>query len=413
MKISNIFFLSLTFIFLKSIFAQPEDFYILSLQTYSGGDQSAFPIIIPGNSTNNSITIEFDVDANYAPNLSIVFKLCDKNWNPYENLFLQNRGYNTEYNLWLQPLPTSIRGARYHYKGSFPNENITFPFPGKWKYEIVLPYDNEYIYGEGKFYVAEEGVRMTARLRRSSLDDNSVPNELNRTFTLNVGFTVPDSLESQRIKMIEVIENRKFEYPVIVNNGDTGERRYFEWNGTDQFNFIIRDLFPGNEYRQTDLRDKNKFLPPTTYAHIDRIEESRYFTEGFRDLDGGFKLTDFKDDYADYMNVVFQLRYAENIYRDVFIVGSFTDWEVLPDYQLSTGGDIPEITIELKRGVYDYQYVTGRVKNGKVVDIDWYKLEGNFWSTKNDYEIFLYYDTPDKGGYDKIIGHVKISSGKI
>jgi hypothetical protein len=71
------------------------------------------------------------------------------------------------------------------------------------------------------------------------------------------------------------------------------------------------------------------------------------------------------------------------------------------------------ITIQLKRGVYDYQYVTGDVINNKVENIEWEILEGNFWETQNDYFIFLYYRTEEKGGYDKIIGYKKIKSGAL
>ena len=65
-------------------------------------------------------------------------------------------------------------------------------------------------------------------------------------------------------------------------------------------------------------------------------------------------------------------------------------------------------SVQLKRGVYDYQYVTGKIVNDRVENIDWEILEGNFWETENEYYIFLYYQTVEKGGYDKIIGYKKI-----
>ena len=39
---------------------------------------------------------------------------------------------------------------------------------------------------------------------------------------------------------------------------------------------------------------------------------------------------------------------------------------------------------------------------------DWIKLEGNTWANKKVYDVFLYYDEPDLGGYEKIIGYVKL-----
>ena len=68
------------------------------------------------------------------------------------------------------------------------------------------------------------------------------------------------------------------------------------------------------------------------------------------------------------------------------------------------------MTIPLKRGIYDYQYVTGEITGNTVEDIDWYTLEGNSWETTNFYYVFLYYNDTDLGGYDHIIGYAKIYS---
>jgi hypothetical protein len=67
-------------------------------------------------------------------------------------------------------------------------------------------------------------------------------------------------------------------------------------------------------------------------------------------------------------------------------------------------------TVQLKRGIYDYQYVTADLNYGKIRDIDWYVLEGNNWDVKKDYYIFLWYSDPDKGGYDRIIAYKQITS---
>ena len=114
------------------------------------------------------------------------------------------------------------------------------------------------------------------------------------------------------------------------------------------------------------------------------------------------------NEYADYLVTTFELSPHESIYDDIFIVGSFTNWEVLPWFKLEERDDIYDISIELKRGRYDYQYVTGVINDDIVENIDWRIFEGNFWDTENVYSIFLYYNSPEKGGYDKIIGFKQI-----
>jgi len=71
------------------------------------------------------------------------------------------------------------------------------------------------------------------------------------------------------------------------------------------------------------------------------------------------------------------------------------------------------LSLQLKRGIYDYQYVTGEVAGDHIENINWEILEGNFWETRNEYFIFLYYKTIEKGGYDKIIGYKKIMSNSL
>jgi len=74
---------------------------------------------------------------------------------------------------------------------------------------------------------------------------------------------------------------------------------------------------------------------------------------------------------------------------------------------LNEGGRFTK-SLLLKRGAYDYQYVTADIINGEIKNADWQYLEGNSWETSNEYHIFVYYTDPNYGGYDKIIGYKKI-----
>jgi len=119
----------------------------------------------------------------------------------------------------------------------------------------------------------------------------------------------------------------------------------------------------------------------------------------------------FKKEYAEYMDVEFRLRLPDNYYENVFLVGAFNNWEILPDYKMNDDAGLFTKTIELKRGVYDYQYVTADINDDYIENVSWIELEGNDWNTENEYYLFLYYDSPEIGGYDKIIGFTKINSG--
>lgn len=393
---------------LPAVLNAQEDIRIKSLQAYPAGEESALAVI-----SGNKLTIEFDLEADHIPELSVVFRFCDKNWVPTSNLFLANQGYNIYQNLSYNNLPVNVKGARYHFKESFPDSRgiISFPFSGKWMFFITDTYDTSIVYASGKFISLISELPMRVSLTREKLEDKTYfPTELSYIFNVTSEFTLPEKFYPSYVDHMEVIENHKIGYPYIVDRTFNTNQRQFYWDGDRKFTFTIRDIRPGNEYRQTDTRDYNLFSGNSVKAQIDGLEYSRFFKEGPPDNDGGEILLNFRNDYASYLDVVFSIRPPEDNYNDIFLVGAFNNWEVLPEYKMTQQAGKYAITIPLKRGIYDYQYVTGEVKGNSVDNIDWYTLEGNDWNTSNYYYIFLYYNDPDLGGYDHIIGYSRIYS---
>ncbi len=387
-----------------------ENIKIESLEAYPDNDETALPVISGGK-----LTIEFDVSADNVPQLSVDFRFCDKNWNPTGNLFLANNGYNTYTNLDFSTLPGTVKKARYHFKESFPDNKgmVSFPFSGKWMYFITDTYDTSKVFAKGKFVYVQDQLGMNVTLKKEKLEDKTYfPTELSYIFNITSEFNLPDKFYPSYVDHMEIIENHKTDYPYIVDKTFNTNQRQFYWNGDRKFTFTIRDIQPGNEYRQTDIRDYNKFIGQTVKAQFDGLEYSRFFKQGSPDLNGGEKLLNYKNDYATYLNVNFSIRPPNDIYNSIFLVGAFNKWEVLPEYKMNQNGGVYSLTIPLKRGIYDYQYVTGEVSGNSVKDIDWYTLEGNSWDTENYYYVFLYYNDPDLGGYDHIIGFSKVFSKK-
>ncbi len=385
-----------------------EKIKLLSLRAYPGNDESALPVL-----TEDKLTIDFDVESNQVPQIGAVFRFCDKNWNPTSNLFLANNGHNIYTNLDYSNLPVTVKKARYHFRNQFPDNRgmITFPFSGKWMYYITDEYDTSIVYGKGKFIVINNEVGMNVTLKKEKLEDKSYfPTELSYVFNVTAEFNLPEKFFPIYVDHMEVIENHKTDYPYIVDRNLNTNVRQFYWDGNRRFTFTVRDIQPGNEYRQTDIRNFNKFTGEIVNAQFDGLEYSRFFKEGAPDLNGGEILLNFQNDYATYLNVNFSIRPPEEISNDVFLVGSFDNWDVLPEYKMNLQNGIYSITISLKRGIYDYQYVTGIISGKTVKNIDWNYFEGNSWDTSNYYYVFLYYNDPDLGGYDHIIGYTKIFS---
>jgi hypothetical protein len=386
---------------------------IKSLRYYPYGDEAALPVILFGNDNLSGLVIEFDLDTKFVPDLDIVFRFCDRNWKPMNNVFLSNYGQSVSYNIDFSNLPASVQKAAYHYKGAFPDQKgyVSFPYSGKYMFFITDAMDTSIVYGTGQFYVVFPEIELNTNLAKELLEDKTYyPLELGRVFNIKTKFNLPDKLFPGNVNCMEIVENQKIYNPYIVDRSFNTNTRQFYWDGNRAFTFMIRDIKPGNEYRQTDLRNTNKFSSGNVTAQFDGIEYPRFDKFGKKDLNGGEELTNYNNDYADYMNVTFSFRPADNFYGDIYLTGAFNKWQILPAYQMINDGRLYNKTIELKRGIFDYQYVTADFINGEIKNQDWVQLEGNFWETENVYHIFIYYQDPDFGGFDRIIAYQKLTS---
>ncbi|MDP4174874.1 MAG: DUF5103 domain-containing protein [Bacteroidota bacterium] len=404
--------LLLAFIVVSKLKAADQP-WIKSLKVYSNNDEKSLPILIFNEDKQDHLRIEFDIKAPYEPSFNIVFRFCDRNWNPTKNIFYSNFGQDRAYELDFEKLPSTITDADYHFNGTFPDTRgqVSFPFSGKWRLYITDSQDTSIVYASAKFIVVRDTIAMYSSLKKESLEDKSYfPTDLSKVFNLTTSFTLPEDFFVTDLYGIEIIENHKIDYPYFVDRSGNTQNRYYNWDGNRKFSFSSKELRPGKNYRQVDLRNINLFNSKNVNAHLDGVETSRFFTEGKKDLNGASILTYYKDENADYLNVNFRLRADLDYGKKVFIVGAFSNWDVLPEYELKNDGGLYSIIINLKRGAYDYQYVTGYLENGKVSNIDWYELEGNSWSTVNNYYVFLFYSDPAKGGYDRIIGFQKVTS---
>lgn len=387
-----------------------QEIEIKSLNVYTSGNKTSIPVV---SSAKDFLIIDFDVKAQYPPNFNILFKFCDRNWSPTDNIFLQNQGQNTAYNLDFFSLPTTVEDASYHYSNKFPDKlgNVSFPFSGKWKFFIVDSQDYSTVYAEGKFFVVKTTQLIEVNLKRESLDDEVYyPPQLGLVYWVITDLNLRSEFFPFYVDELEIVQNHLLDYPKRVERKSTNPNRVFEWDGGSKLKFIVKDIRPGNEYRQVNLNDINVFNSKNVKAQFDGIEYNRFFVLGKKDLNGGMSLRAPKDFYSTYINVTFQIKPIEEIFGDIHLLGAFNDWTISENSKMNFNGDYFEKTTQLKRGVYDYTYVVVKGDYDISENIDWYALEGNFWETTNEYNVFLWYRDQEYGGYDRIIGYSKIQS---
>lgn len=403
----KIFFLLLA---VFSSISHSQEIEIRSLNVYTSNNKTSIPVL---TSTKDFLIIDFDVKAEYPPNFNILFKFCDRNWIPTDNIFLQNQGQNTAYNLEFFSLPSTVEDASYHYSNKFPDKfgYVNFPFSGKWKFFIVDSQDYSKVYGEGKFFVVKSAQPINVNIKKETLDDEVYyPPQLGLVDWVITDLNLRSEFFPFFVDEMEIVQNHLLNYSKVVNRNSTDRNRVFEWDGGSKLKFIAKDVRPGNEYRQVNLNDITVFNSKNVKAQFDGLEYSRFFIQGKEDLNGGLSFRAPKDIYSTYMNVLFQIKPPEEIFGDIHLLGAFNDWTISENSKMNFNGDYFDKTILLKRGVYDYTFVVVKGDYDIPENIDWYSLEGNFGETSNEYNVFLWYRDQEYGGYDRIIGYSKIQT---
>lgn len=412
----------LSFIFLQALFGQ-NLIELKGLRTYSIKDEILPPIIIYNDidqngvedTSNDFIIIEFDVKSTLKPNLQIVFQFCDKNWNPLENLFLQNFGKNRFYNLQFNISPNGVKSYNYSFKQAFPDERgqITFPFSGKYKYLITAFGDENKVYGEGYFVVVYQKFPVEVAYSKEVIDDSlSDIMDFNRRDRIQVNVEIPKPYDVFRQNEIEIVQNQKFFFSNFVDFNRKSRYEFGKFLSDNVKQYVKRDLFPVNEYRQLDLTDVRKYPNDKLLTSFTGIDVTRKFNYGGQDFNGGMKYYRKNDIYNEYLDYRFDLTLPTPVDGDVYVIGSFNNWSIDEKFKMEQSGNYYSLVVNLKRGVYDYQYVVVKEihSSPKSLKIDWVELEGNSWNTKNNYYIFVYYNNPDYGGWDEIVAFAEITT---
>jgi len=408
--------------FISFSFAQ-DLLEIKGLRTYSIKDEILPPIIIYNDldengiedTSNDFIVIEFDVKSSLKPNLQIVFKLCDKYWKPVDNLFLTNFGKDRFYNLQYRVAPNGVKGYNYSFQQTFPDSRgqVTFPFSGKYKY-LITEFNNENkVYGEGYFIVVYQKFPVKASYSKEVIDDSlSDIMEFNRRDRITVNVEIPSSFDVFRQNEIEIVQNQKFFFSNILNFNKKSKYEFGRYLQQNVKQYIKRDLFPGNEYRQLDLTDFRKYPNEGLLTSFTGIDVTRKFTYDGNDFNGGQKIYSNYDVYKEYLDYRFDLTLPFPADGDVYVVGSFNNWKIDEKYKMESAGNYYSLVVNLKRGIYDYQYIIVEETHSspKRLKVDWIEIEGNSWNTKNVYYIFVYYNNPDYGGWDEIVAFTEIKT---
>ena len=387
---------------------------IYGLRTYANDDEYRPPII----KMDEQITIEFDVTTPFPPYLNIIFKHASKDWQVDQNEFVNYQPKTRSETLLYTTAPNGVYHYTYRYKNSFPNAGnfVKFTYSGNYVYTIVNRDAGDQIVADGKFIIAESTVPLTMRIENRYHPDYSSP--MNQLNYISVNVPLPTDYAAADefgifhpdVKVVDIIKNWEIEQPYRIDVDDRSGETFVEDFLKSNKTFWKRDIPVGNEYRRLDLSSV-PFYPNNALAILrDQPDVSRFQWQSKPDANGASKLKAFTGANSDYLEVEMRLRLSSVPKQKIFLVGGFTQWNVLPEYELKNDSSNGLFALRhwVRRGVYDYQYVLGDIDNdSNVVNQNWVALEGNDWRTINRYTALVYYHDQRFGGFDRVVGIVR------
>ncbi|MDE6538440.1 MAG: DUF5103 domain-containing protein [Muribaculaceae bacterium] len=386
-----------------------------TLKIEKEGDFMSPPVISLGS--NEKIIISFDEIAEDNRYLSARLIHCNSDWQPsklIESEYLQ--GFNTvDIDDFAYSNNTFIHYVNYRLE--IPSEGFVPIVSGNYLIQIYDRDAPEEILLQARFRIVEEKVGVTGEV--STRTDRGV-NDRWQQLSLKInteGFEIGNPY--QDLKVIVTQNNREstskaFQTPMRISGAHliyehlpelifsaSNEYRRFEMTSV---------LFPGMGVDSVKYGENNyhiwvkpDFPRLDSNYEYDRTQHGRYLIKEYNATDSNIG--------ADYVTVHFFLDTPElqdmNIYLDGEVTHDRYDTRNLLKYNGEKGGY--ELTIPLKQGAYNYQYVAKRKEGEKKTGESTESLiEGDKYETDNEYNVYVYSHCPGDR-FDSLIGYATIS----
>lgn len=340
------------------------------------------------------LLLEFD---DFSPNIkSYYYHIihCNASWEPsnllysdYIDGFAENPVDDYEYSI-------NTFFEYIHYWMEIPNDDVEFKLSGNY---VIRVYENDQSNPvlTKRFFVVNPTAQIEAEIRRPI---NPIHSDTHQQVQFTATVENISSFSPMTEVFASVYQNGRWDYwkydvrPRFIRDNEL----IFDWEEELSF-FGMKEFFSfdAKSFRlatkEIDVIDYQK-----PYYHVylkpDKLSSAHpYFYN--EDINGKFVIrSDQGTDHAidsDYMHTHFsvpvEMPYTDG---DIYVTGSFAQWEYLPEYQLQYNyqNKAYEANILLKQGYYNYDYVFVGASNQHRFT----RLEPSFYETENDYIICLY-----------------------
>lgn len=379
---------------------------INTLRAISAGDWERPQIITLGS--DETIEFSFDEMSHEYHRFTYHLTHCDAQWKPSDLIESEYMdGFNDQpIDNWENSLNTTFDYT--HYSLTLPNSEVTPKLSGN--YRLSIQEDGREV-AWFRFMIVENMHNLGATVDgNTDIDARKSHQQVNMTVNLNgLNVTNPD-----REIYTVVMQNRRFDNAVLNPKPtyNSGNRLTYDH---------CRDLiFPaGNEFRRFEIvnmydyfRNVDRVTFHDPYYHANLIEDTRHHAYTFDyDHNGRYLIrynqANDNDTEADYLFVHFNLASEPLTSGKLYVSGHFGGGSLISKYEMEYNAQEKayQATILLKMGAYDYQYLWVEDKEtlGQTKP-----AEGDWYETKNEYLILLYYR--QRGSrYDRLISTLELT----
>ena len=384
--------------------------YIKSVQMYRAGFDLSYPVLTLNEDAQ--LLFKFDDLSDVARNYYYTVIHCDANWN--ESFINQNEYINgfTENPLTDYKLSFNTTFNYSNYQVLIPNDNMKINYSGNYVLVVYEDHDKGKVVITQRFYVVEPRVDIQGSVRRARNDPFKGGNqEINFVITHNnVNIENP-----QRDVKVVLMQNGRWD------NAIRDLKPLFIRGNRLEYDYQKENVFPaGNEFRYFDNRSNRfngEYVESTDfhapYYHKTLLKGEVRSNKNFflyKDMNGKFTIESQDQEVrdpdieCDYTFVHFTLPLPSILLGgSVNVFGGLTGWNANKSNEMTWNFNTSayELTLLLKQGYYNYQYVY--VPLGSTV-ADHTNIEGSFWETENDYQLFVYY-SDFSARYERLVGY--------
>jgi hypothetical protein len=292
-----------------------------------------------------------------------------------------------------------------------PNDNVQFKLSGNYALLVYEDNDKEKVVLTQRFYVVEQLVGIEGKVRRATTDAFKGENQEVNFILYHEKIEIINPADEIRVV---IMQNNRWD------NAIRGLKPLYIRKGQLQYDYREMIFPAGNEFRYFDIRTNRvagENVLSTDFYHpyfhktlkTDEIRSNKKYYS-YEEMNGKYvvesqdqEVIDF-DTECDYNFVHFSLPLESILLGGTInVFGALTGWNANKSNEMTWNFNTSqyELTLLLKQGYYNFQYVY--VPQGSTV-ADHKNIEGSFWQTENDYQIFVYYkDLASR--YERLVGY--------